>query len=362
MDHLLHYLKKEVTYASNSGVIYVDLPKDAKISMLMLEIRMQCKSGSHDVTNSVLHCVEKIHVLLDGAKIAYSMQPEVASYDYFLRSGSNPPHELVSYGGDQDHMRLPVLFGRYPGDLEYGLDTARYGSAAIEIEYTLDTDDYTDGSTLLTAWIMVPVVPSTYKGFIRSRVIEDKATPTASSVHTVDFPSTYPLLAAFCRIYDKDKYPTENVTDLDFQADQGRYRIFQGRIEDLLYVNDIILGRDLEGPLMLIHVQDADEPVSFMGLARAHRINPFYAGAYHCASLSIRGHDFMIELGNGGTGKGCFCQAFGAMPWGCLLLGDWRNAPFDAPRHADLKCDFTIGGTTPEFLTTCVLEVVAGVL
>lgn len=358
MDHLLHYIKKEVSYTSDSGVIYLDLPKDADISMLMLEVDMTVKGGSHDNTNSILHCVEKIHVLLDGAKVAYTMQPEVGSYDYWLRRGSHPPHELASRPTADDIMRLPIMFGRYPGDLEYGLDTGLYGSAAVEIEYTLDTSDYDTTTTDLTAWILVPVEPVTYNGFIRARIIEDKAAPTASSVHTVDFPSTYPLLAAFFRIQDSNEYPYNNVTDLDFQADQGRYRIFNGRFEDLLMINDIILGYNVEGPTVRHHVADTNNPIAFMGMMRGWRIESFSGYANNITSTSWKGNQYDVSVAATVSG---FFTGIGRLPYCCVLLGDWRDKPFDAPAHADLKCDYTIS-TSPDYLTTCVLEVVTGVL
>jgi len=360
MKHLLHYIKKEVSYTSNSGVIYLDLPKDAKISMLMLDVEMY-SSSTIDVTNSILICVEKIHVLLDGAKIAYTMQPEVGSYDYFLRTGKMPPHDLRSRAASFDVMRLPILFGRYEGDPEYGLDTGLYGSAAVEIEYTLDTTDYDTTTTNLTAWILVPVEPVSYRGFIRSRIIEDKAAPTASSVHTVEFPSTFPLLAAFARLYDLDEYPTTNVTDVDFQADQGRSRIFNGRIEDLIRMNDLILGHDIHGCRMFHQAKSDDYPSTFFGLAHSYDVEVFAASNVVINVTSWKGHRCKVDSSVGSTTAPVWITPIGQMPFGCLLLGDWRDKPYDAPAHADLKCDFTIG-TSLDFLTTCVLEVVEGVL
>lgn len=360
MDHLLHYIKKEVAYTGTSGAIYLDLPKDAKISLLMIECRLT-RNGTRDADMAILQAIDKIHVLLDGAKVAYTMQPEVASFDYLIRAGENPPHRLSTLKTDYDIMRLPILFGRYPYDLEYGLDTGLYGSAAVEIEYSPDATAYDEASLQLTAWIAVPVEPVTYRGFIRARIIEDKAAPTASAVHTTDFPSTYPLLAAFVRIYDLDQWMKVGVTDLDFQADQGRHRIFDGRIEDLLTLNDIILGHRIPSPQFIATIQSADEAITYMGEAFAGYVTFFESGTENISPVSFSGHTINIICETASTDTSCMYQVFGQGPFGCLLLGDWRKEPFDAPGHADLKCDYTIG-TAPEFLTTCVLEVVEGVL
>lgn len=361
MDHLLHYIKKEVAYTSASGTIYLDLPKDANISMLMIETRLT-RDTTRDADMAILQAITKINVLLDGAKIAYSMQPEVGSFDYLLRAGKNPPHRLTTLKSDNEYMRLPILFGRYPYDLEYGLNTARYGSAAVEIEYAPDTTAYDETSLVLTAWIAVPVIPVSYKGFVRARIIEDKATPTASSIHTTDFPSTYPLLAAFVRIFDMDQWMKTNVTDLDFQADQGRVRIFDGRIEDLLSLNDTILGHRIASPQFVGTARSSEELITYMGEAFSGFVVWFAGSPVDVGFASFSGHTVLFVCETTGSDISIEYQVFGQGPFGCLILGDWRHAPFNAPAHADLKCDYTIGATTPEFLTTCVLEVVDGVL
>ena len=361
MDHLLHYIKKEVAYTGTSGTIYFDLPKDAKISMLMIEIRLT-RGTTRDADMAILQAIDKIHVLLDGAKVAYTMQPEVASFDYLIRAGQNPPHKFTTLKTDNEFMRLPILFGRYPYDEEFGLDTGLYGTAAVEIEYSPDGTAYDAASLQLTAWIAVPTKPVSYRGFVRARIIEDKATPTASVVHTVDFPSTYPLLAAFVRIFDIDAWMTANVTDLDFQAEQGRHRIFDGRIEDLFTLNDLILGHALPSPQFIGHAQSADELITYMGLTHSGFVTFFESGVEAMAFVSLSGHTVNFICATASTDTAILYQVFGQGPFGCLILGDWRDEPFDAPGHADLKCDFTIGATTPDFLTTCVLEVVEGVL
>ena len=360
MDHLLHYIVKEKAYTADSGTIYLDLPKGAQISQLMVEAEIS-HTATEDPANSILLCIEKIHVLLDGAKVAYSMQPEVASFDYLLRAGKEAPHDDSKMeGADKAYMRLPILFGRYPGDREYGLDTARYNSAVVEIEYTIDTDHFLTGGLEITAWVLCPVSPVSYRGIVRARIIEDKVTPTAGAVHTVKFPSTYPLLAAFCRIYDFDKRPEENVTDFDFQAEQGRHRIFDGRFEDLVTLQGETLGYMLPSPTIIATVNNFEWVRTFMGMQHNVFVTPYATGDYKLNVCSLRGHAFQVATD--GSGLGIQAQAWGAMPWGCLILGDWRDNPFNAPGHADLKCDYTIASTTPETLTTCVLEVVEGTL
>jgi len=361
MDHLLHYIKKEVAYTGTSGTIYFDLPKAAKISMLMLELTLT-RDTTRDADMAILQAIDKIHVLLDGAGVAYTMQPEVGSFDYLIRAGENPPHKMSTLKTDKDIMRLPILFGRYPYDEEYGLDTDLYGTAAVEIEYSPDTTAYDETSLVLTAWIAVPVEPVSYRGFIRARVIEDKATPTASSVHPVDFPSKYPLLAAFCRIYDLDQWMHTNVTDLDFQADQGRHRIFDGRIEDLFTLNDLMLGSNLPSPAFIATARSAEELITYMGRAHTAWSTLMQSAKEHQSIVSLSGHTINWTKETAGVDTSIMYQCFGQGPFGCLLLGDWRKKPFDAPAHSDLICDYTIGATTPEFLTTCVLEVVEGVL
>lgn len=361
MRWMLEYIKKEVSYTSNSGTIYLDLPDGGQIGLIMLECDATVSSTA-DSDNSILDLVEKIRVNLDGSKIAYSMQPEVGSFAWIMQSGKQPPHELSSRATAEDIMRLPICFGRFPFDEEFGLDMGNYKSGSIEIDYTVDTTDYDTTTFDLTAWYLTPIEPLAFRGLIRSRIIEDKASPTASADHEVDFPVTYPYLVAFGRIDDVDEYPTTNVTDLEFRADNGRYEIFDGRIEDLMQLNDLILDPFFEGPIVRHNLVDNEYGYTFMGYQRMIDVQPFCASDGEMHPTSWKGSRVKVSSTWAAVQKAMFVQAIGRMPYDCLIVGDWRDRFFDAPAHDDIMLTYTVGSTAPDKLQTVVMEVVEGVL
>ena len=365
MDLIPQYLVKERSYTSDSGVIQIDLPKNEQISQIIVDIKATV-SSTLDVTNSILHAVTKLEVLLDGAGVAYSMTPESGSYQALLTSGFVPPHSLGDIESFKDTMRLPIYFGRYPGDPNYLLDTARYVNATLKIPYVLDTTDFDTTTLEVTAYYFRPLTKVNPRGFIRSRTISEIVRSAAAGFITVDLPTGLPWRSVFFRTYDWDQHIYTDITDVKFEVDDGRLRLFDGRTEELYTLEKLHFGGAYDGNTLESVAAQGDEIATYMGAARNFAISKAGALPDIFSTVSKLGHRVKIALAQHGgsaqsTGHNFYLQPTGSAYMGGLILAHFPDEPFPAPAHSDAVIEYTVGAYA-FVLETNVIEVVEGVL
>lgn len=356
----LAYLEKERAYSSNSGVMYIDLPSKEQISMIMVEYQQTSgASGSVDGEHSVLDTITDISVLLEGSKIAYKAAPELGSFMSFLAEGKVPPHKLSTRGTAL--MRLPIFFGRYPGDEKYMLDTSKYSSAQLQIEYNLSTTYGSTGTSILTVWFLRPLESVALEGFIRNRVVNIYSSTGSAETKSVDLPTGLPWLRAGFRIYDYNQFLHKNVTDVDLDIDEGRLHLFNGRIEDLITLQKMWYGAEIPMCHSRQMALNGDYAPSFCGIESFVNFFDESANVVVCGSSANYGPSFEVRWTGVTTEETLSTQVVGALPFSGLVLLDAVDAPFDAPAHADAKITFELGAYTA-LVETFVQEVVTGEL
>ncbi len=357
------YLVKERSYTSDTGVIQIELPKNEQISAIVVEIDATV-SSTLDATNSILHCVTKLEVLLEGAGVAYSMTPESNSYDYLMRSGDVPPHSLSDNHGSEDIMRCIILFGRYPGDDKYLLDTALYEGCTLSIPYVLDTTDFNTTTLDATIYYLRPLKKVSPVGFIRGRTISEYTTTGSAHIKVINLPSGLPWQSVFTRIYDIDEYLYANVTDIKFEIDDGRVRLFDGRIEELITLERMRFGGDYRGNILSGIGSDSDYVQSFMALGRHFDLLPFHSTQNIVKYSSWKGHHFKLAMHlHDGTTQTADARytgfAWGSAYMGGLILAEFLDEPYPATEHADARIEYVCGANTA-LIETNLVEVVSG--
>lgn len=361
----VEYLKKEEAISSDTGTIYLDLPKGEQIGNLMLDISAN-RTGTIDKLGSILDLATKIDILLNGSKLAFGAEPEVASYFYYLAMGKLPPHQLSHRG--RTHMRLPVLFGRQYHDEKYLLDTSQYKSAQIQIPYSLSTTYYGTGSLQVTAWYERPRAPLTPEGFIRQRTIQAESRSATAGEFKHELPTDYPVLDVGFRAFDIDEHLIHDITDVKLDINSGKEIVFDGRIEDLLMLQELLFGK-CGGYLQWMRPVNGDTVATQMGHVDREGFWATCASAYvnliNCAAhwgpqatLGIYLHD-----GTAVTAIGDWWIRFaGLAPHSCLSL---LHAPKDEPYPLSEKAEGKVVFTQDAYamtLETFVREVVKGVL
>jgi len=361
----LAYVAKEKPYSADSGVIYLDLPAKEMISAIGLDFQATV-GGTVPTTTSLIDRITKIEVLLEGAKVAFSADAQLASFLHFFQAGTVPKHHVSYRPTDYSNVRPLLHFGRFPGDPEYMLDTSKYSSAQLAIEYALNTTYEATGTTVLTVYILRPYNTVEPKGFIRSRKVHVFTGSGTAGETQVDLPTGLPWFGLGFRKFLVTSDVITPLTDVDVDIDEGRMHLYQGRIEDLLTEQARMFGHPIVGNYIYAYptgdtsiyclMGDVWMAHTTLGANVAEWINNhgWYDGKLN---LNIRVHDGTVSA----TARSARITPMGLLPYSGWTVFDGRDAPFPAPDHSDATIKYTLGAYSP-VISTWLQEVVEGVL
>jgi len=361
----MEYLHKEEADSSDGKTLYIDLPKDEQIANIMLEISAN-RTSTIDLLGSILDLPTKIDLLLNGSKLAFGCEPEIASYMYWLATGRLPPHQISQRG--RTKMCLPILFGRYYHDEKFLLNTGDYKSAQIQIPYSLNTTYFGTGSLQYTVWYERPFKPLSPEGFIRQRTIQSESRAATAAEFKHDLPVDYPVLDIGFRAYDIDAFLINDITDVKLDINSGKEILFDGRIEDLLRLNQLLFGIT-HGYLQWMRPKDGDTVATQMGHVDFEGFWGTSASAWadsiNCsahwgpqATLSIKQPDGTTRAVAGDW----WIKFFGLAPHSCISL---LHAPIDQPYPLNEKAQGKVVYTQGAYaiaMDTFIREIVRGVL
>lgn len=339
------YLVKNKTLTSDSGTIYVDLPLNEQISCLVFEFNAT-KTATADHTNPIFDQIGNIDVLLDGSKTAYHAEVEVGSIMAWLSAGKLPSHDPRERGIAQ--VCLPIYFGRWPGDLEYGLDTSGYKSAQLMVAYSVDTTDWTTAVSSYSVYYMRPVVPVSWRGFVRQRTINLITHPASAATEYVDLPHGLPWLRVGIRNYDWDEYIYSNLSAIKLTVDDGRISLLAADTDDIININRERYGADIPGYPIVSFFKHADAIPTYLALTRMVDFCAFQGQVYCTGINSYKGHHVDVSMiDHAGAAiaadQSYFYRPTGYCPHGGLVLFDNALDPFPAPAHANGKIELTVG-------------------
>jgi hypothetical protein len=357
------YLVKNKALSADSGTIYVDLPLNEQISALVFEFNCN-KTSTADHTNPVFDQLGKIEVLLDGSKTAFSAEVEVGSILAWLTSGQIPPHEPRERGTAE--VCLPIYFGRWPRDEQYGLDTSGYKSAQLQVSYNMDTTDWATGTCTYTVYYLRPVERVSWQGFVRSRTIHLLTSSGSASTEYIELPHGLPWLRVGIRNFDIDQYIYNDITAVKFTVDDGRVDLMTADTDDLININRERYGGVLKSYAVDSMLVDGDYPQTYLALMRDLEICSFAASVRILGFDSWLGHRFHAKMiSDAGaaiaTAETVNYRAGGYCFHGGLILFDNAINPFPAPGHANGKIELTLGAYT-SVTETFLQELVAGTL
>lgn len=359
------YLVKNKTYSSDDQTLYVDLPKNEQISFIHCELSAQGTSTPR-TTTTLKDEISKYEVFLDGAKVLYSLEPEIAYYvDFVTRGGIYPPHSFNYTPLGRELHEFVIPFGRHLYDEEFFLDTGQYKDAQLQIPYTLDTSLFTTGTFRANVVMYRPLEKLSARGVIRSRTIRKETSGGAAETIYHDLPTRYPLRYCGVRVEDVDVNLGTNITSIKCNMDSGRLILFDLNSNEL---RDMDKKRWPEKSYYQI-VPAAVDSQAFT----AHTDYPYVRALF---SSGVRALIFKLSAAAGdqctlnvyeadGTaasgGHAVTIQVGGPNPHQCLGLIDGRDEPFDVTKYSEGEMEYTVAANTM-ILHTFVQEVVHGTL
>ncbi|MCK4825826.1 hypothetical protein KA005_59305 [bacterium] len=188
MGHLDNITIRPITgevVGQGVGTIYQDLPEKGFLSCLMVNLSNVCQLSTNPGLDQ-WNIYDKFEVLVDGSKVVKSYDAKqlraIAHYSGMDLSqlGWYGRHDTAE---SKMFWNYPILFGRYPGDMEYMLDMERYSNPQLRITYNADKTTV-DGETYnasadpyirsgVEGLIMRDGAPKDLKGYIKSTEIDN---------------------------------------------------------------------------------------------------------------------------------------------------------------------------------------------
>lgn len=366
MSWITEYLTNGKVESTDSQTLYVDLPQNEDISLLMLEMRM---TNSATVNNlySILDDIDTIAVVADGVKTLVNVTSEVASYLAFVaQNGLVCDHRFFDGASAVTRLHLPIYFGRYAYDREFGLNTGNYKSVQLQITYSLNTTNFATGTFTHTFSFVRPLERINFQKLIRSRTVKTE-TPSAS-VQTIThkLPVTYPWHYLGARIQDVDADLNTDLTAVDVNIDEGRLHLLNVDMDEAYYY-DKLRYRNANSYINQPVVTGQDTVHTFGEWAYPRGAVPVVLGDRIATVTSVAGEQAVLAVYDASAGAQASDAIAVATDWPspnphkCFTLYDGREKPFAASGYTQGKVDYTMAALTMT-IETFIQEIVQGAL
>ena len=240
MEWQRSYIERGLGLAATSGTRTIDLPKSALLSDLML--RFWARNGDNpNVNNPLYDKITKVEVIVNGSEVVKSLNAKEIQALAFYDTGKKPHRELNDWAGAEQWEHIPIHFGRFPGDLEYGLDCKKVTNPQLKI--TWDTTGAGSISTALFSITDYPVIdllatqllegPATFpKGYIKSHEITTWDPTANSETKRVELPVGNLFRRIVVRCYAPTWWPRQGLAYTYLDLNVGVRQPFKMETED----------------------------------------------------------------------------------------------------------------------------------
>lgn len=247
----LEYLREAV--AMTLGETYqLDLPKTGRLSGFILKLSAPCTSGATlaVATWRLLDFISKIEVIANGATVIKSLTGIQAMFYAWKHQGIVPPHFWRNYATNTQFEYIPILFGRFLGDPDYGLDLERFDN--LELRITNNSSATYHSSTISVSVLQTFIRESAnpFKGYIRSELWREWTTVSDETQYFI-LPTEYPICGIDLRALPPVTSGLSNtgfanlMDDIDFSIQGGTKKLYKGGLDDLIVQNYLERGAEI---------------------------------------------------------------------------------------------------------------------
>ena len=225
------------TPGSASGTWQEDLPETGGLTGLDLILRAT-NGATSNVEGWITDIITKLEIIVNGDDRKFSLTGRECLLHPWVKGG-NPSHIFMSeVGSAVQEWHIPIRFGRYLGDPEFGMDLKKYANAKISLEYNHAAVNAV-GATGFAAnnlevsvigHITDPAKTPTYKGLIRTKELKTFTT-AATGDEWVKLENVGPMLGfgVYCR--EAGVAPEANITNVRLSLDRDTKQPYRGRWE-----------------------------------------------------------------------------------------------------------------------------------
>lgn len=245
------YLRESVTMTR--GQTYrIDLPETGLLSGLFLKLSAPCTSGATlaDALWRLQDHLGTLEVIANGATIIKSLDWQNLAHIHALRQGVTPLGAWRNYATNTQFEYLLVLFGRFLGDPEYGIDLANFDN--VEFRLTNASSATYHGSDISASILQCYMrdMPGGFRGHIRSEIWREWTTVQDETKYFV-LPTEYPFSGVYLRCVPSttsgvpDTGFANLADDIDMSIQGGLKQVYKGGLDDLALVDYYMQGHEL---------------------------------------------------------------------------------------------------------------------
>ena len=357
------YLSKAKTETNNDQTLYLDLPKNEQISFLQVEVSAQ-GSATPRTTTTLIDDIEKYEIVADGAKVLYSVEPEIAYYlDFVAHGGIYPPMGFNYTPNARETHEFIIPFGRFPFDEQYMLDTGQYNSVQLRIPYNINNARWTSATFRHNIVYWRPLEKISPLGLIRSRTHKKETSNAAVETIEHDLPTRYPLHYLGVRVEDLDQNLSTGVTAIKLNMDAGRQVLADLNINEWRdfdkkrwpETNGYKIMGALSNETMVKAHTDYPYPRAIVSSGVRALIFKLYWAIGEQVGLNVYEQDGTVVSDS----HAIDVHVRGSNPHKCLTLWDGRKYPLDVTKYSEGKVEYELAAYTT-ILHTFVQEIVVG--
>jgi len=308
-DNIIIRPRTGETPATTIGTIYQDLPEKGWLSCLMVDLA--CKvQWSTTPGLDIWNIFTKFEVLVDGSKVVKSYDAKqlraIAHYSGMDLSQLGW-YARQSVTLNKEFWRFPILFGRYPGDLEYMLDMERYSNPQLRITYdasqtTVDGETYNAQATPtvrsgVQGLIMRSGAPKNLQGYIKSTEI-DNWSCVVSTTRQTEIPRGNNVIGYMQGARYSDDHMYDYFANHELTFDNGEWQLYDHdyqqieSLEGMWYPRpvEIRIRKDVsDGQPLDTCVGVCNEFGGSSAIAGIEQLALQHEGNWHIQDLFIRG-------------------------------------------------------------------------
>jgi len=230
------YLEKARTMA-NSGEYTVDITPRDPITALFL--KFNATNGATINQNASMPLVINSIEVIDGADVVFSLDgPEVFALAAH-QMGRLPLIKVNEIGGDNSHVTLPVLFGRYLGDTDLAFDPTKFRNPQVRVNWNLANVGAVGASHYAGADLQMTILAKVMSGAPSPAGVlsaKERYTYSTSAAGTeyIEMPTDEVWRKLLLRPVLADNSWTSCLTNIKLSCDGGKFVPLDIGSEDLL--------------------------------------------------------------------------------------------------------------------------------
>ena len=258
------YLRENLSMTLND-TYKLDLPETGVLLGLMVKVVAKMATGNPTAALNTwrpIDWLDNLSIIANGATVIKSLSFKQLAFLNAVDQKVVPPAKWLEYSQPFQREWYLCNFGRYWGDIGYGLDLSKFDSVEFQLKNSL-TSTYGQTLTLSLMALYLRDAPGGVGGYLRTEEWR-KWTTVADETKYLDLPTEYPIrrivLQPVPAVDSTTKVSKRNFFDLmddvELNLKTGVLRVYKGGLDDLAALNCFEMGLEPVTHGIIYHTAD----------------------------------------------------------------------------------------------------------